>query len=275
VRAIDPASNATSPTASATVTVLAALPGAAFTLSPGAPTQGQAVVFDGSGSSDAHGGGIVAWQWSFGDGALDIGAIQHHTYDNAGTFNVSLTVTNALGQSATTTQAVKVMPDAAAVRRFCRSLLDQEVHFALTGFKANAALSWLTSTAQPPGSTAASKDAVLAYSVSRVKGGEILATVTGAGADPARELKALKACAARCCGLPSQGCTGASRRLLATALQGLLKVAAKRRHGFVVTSTRRPLPASCQAPSLGVGQRLSVFVLTQRHRTELIQIQLS
>ena len=267
VRAVDPASNVTSAPASATVTVLPALPVASFTLSPGAPTSGQVITFDGRASTDPHGGGVALWQWSFGDGAFDVGSTQHHTYAAMGTFNVSLTVTNTLGQTATKTQTVTVGPDPPTLRRLCRDQLGNTLRSAVAGFKANAALNWLTPPAQPPGAKAGSKDAVLAYALSRVKGGEILATVSGAGADSTRELKALKAC-------PSRSCGGVSRRLLSTALQGLLKAAAHRR-GFRVVSMHRPLTTPCQAPAVGVGQELTVFVLTRGHRTEQIQIQLS
>jgi gliding motility-associated-like protein len=42
-------------------------------------------------------GDIVSWQWDFGDGNLSGIANPHHTYSTAGSYNVSLRVTNSFG----------------------------------------------------------------------------------------------------------------------------------------------------------------------------------
>jgi PKD repeat protein len=51
-----------------------------------------AVAFNGSGSTDLD-GTIASYAWNFGDGATGTGATVSHTYDVAGTFTTTLTVT--------------------------------------------------------------------------------------------------------------------------------------------------------------------------------------
>lgn len=63
--------------------------------------------FDGNGSSDSD-GSIVDFAWSFGDGANASGATTSHTYGSAGTFNVTLTVTDDDGATDSQTQSVTV-----------------------------------------------------------------------------------------------------------------------------------------------------------------------
>ena len=70
-------------------------------------TVDEAVQFDGSGSADPD-GAIVAYDWNFGDGNFGIGQQPTHIYTAAGTFNVTLTVTDDMGakDSDTTTAAI-------------------------------------------------------------------------------------------------------------------------------------------------------------------------
>ncbi len=63
--------------------------------------------FDGSGSSDSD-GTIASYAWAFGDGANGSGVNTSHTYGNAGTFNVTLTVTDDDGATDSQTQPVTV-----------------------------------------------------------------------------------------------------------------------------------------------------------------------
>jgi chitodextrinase len=65
----------------------------------GGPYTGTALVsvtFDGSGSLDQD-GDIERYQWDFGDGTTGSGATTKHTYSAAGTYNVTLTVTDENG----------------------------------------------------------------------------------------------------------------------------------------------------------------------------------
>ena len=52
-----------------------------------------AASFDGSGSSDPE-GPLTGHAWDFGDGATGSGATASHTYAAAGTYTVTLTVTD-------------------------------------------------------------------------------------------------------------------------------------------------------------------------------------
>jgi len=51
---------------------------------------------------------IIKWEWDFGDGTTSNEQNPVHSYDSAGEYNVSLTVTNDCGRSATSTQCIKV-----------------------------------------------------------------------------------------------------------------------------------------------------------------------
>jgi PKD repeat protein len=63
--------------------------------------------FDGT-SSQAGEANITTYDWEFGDGTTTTGETADHTYDAAGTYTVSLTVTDANDQQDTTTQDVQV-----------------------------------------------------------------------------------------------------------------------------------------------------------------------
>lgn len=74
-----------------------------------------AVAFNGSASADAD-GTIANHAWDFGDSSNGTGATPSHTYATAGTYNVTLTVTDDDGATGTVTKAVTVTaPPADAV----------------------------------------------------------------------------------------------------------------------------------------------------------------
>lgn len=67
--------------------------------------------------SQAGAARIVRWAWTFGDGTSASLQNPQHTYDTAGTYTVTLTVTDANGSTDTTSQSVDVIspqPSAAA-----------------------------------------------------------------------------------------------------------------------------------------------------------------
>ncbi len=65
-------------------------------------------MFNGAGSSVAPPRTIVKYAWDFGTGSKGSGMVVKKTYDTPGTYNVTLTVTDDAGNTATTTQAVTV-----------------------------------------------------------------------------------------------------------------------------------------------------------------------
>ena len=67
---------------------------------------GHAVRFDGSQSRDNY--GIKEYSWDFGDGNTDIGKSSSHIYSEAGTYTVTLTVTDESGNSGIDTTTVTV-----------------------------------------------------------------------------------------------------------------------------------------------------------------------
>lgn len=77
---------------SQTLTVVNQNPNADFTYSPTSITEGDIVQFTDD-SSDED-GAIEAWSWDFGDGTFSSEANPTHVYDSAGTFSVTLTVTD-------------------------------------------------------------------------------------------------------------------------------------------------------------------------------------
>ncbi len=78
--------------------------------------------FDGSGSTDPD-GTVVGHTWDFGDGSTVSGAQVTHTYRTAGTYEVTLTVTDDRGATASTRRSVTVTaPTELASDRFERTL---------------------------------------------------------------------------------------------------------------------------------------------------------
>ncbi len=72
-------------------------PFAAFAVRPALPAPGQSVAF-----SDLSSGEPSSWLWSFGDGGTSTEKSPRHVFASAGTYSVTLTVTNAMGQGSTT-----------------------------------------------------------------------------------------------------------------------------------------------------------------------------
>ncbi len=90
-------------------------PTAEFTATPSAPIVGQSVSFDASGSTDPD-DAIVAYTWTFGDGATGTGKTVTHAFTQPGNDQVILTVTDRSGLRTTTSQTVHVtqsLPDLA------------------------------------------------------------------------------------------------------------------------------------------------------------------
>jgi PKD repeat protein len=73
------------------------------------PTSGNpplTVAFDASGSTDDR--GIASYKWDFGDGTTSTAIATTHTYENAGTFIVTLTVTDLFGNKGIAIEIITV-----------------------------------------------------------------------------------------------------------------------------------------------------------------------
>lgn len=82
-------------------------PVASFSFSPASPSVSEWVRFDATSSDDTD-GPVVSYSWNFGDGSTDSGMMVYHRFTTAGTYTVTLRVTDDAGASNTTTQTVHV-----------------------------------------------------------------------------------------------------------------------------------------------------------------------
>lgn len=145
VRATNPAGQAGA--ASRTVTVAATSPQvtASFTFSPINPGINQDVFFNASASTPSS----ATFAWNFGDGSTGSGVTPVHDYGQAGTYTVTLTVTNDVGQSATTTRTITVAatsPQVFASFTFSPTMpgIDQEIFFDASASRPpNSRFSWI------------------------------------------------------------------------------------------------------------------------------------
>lgn len=85
-----------------------AAPSASFTFSPSSGTAPLAATFSSTSTDD---GCIASWDWDWGDGTAHGTTEQaNHVFQSAGTFTVTLTVTDAGGLSSSATATVQVNP---------------------------------------------------------------------------------------------------------------------------------------------------------------------
>src|SRR5262245_47085366 len=94
------------------ITTTPGAPVASFSFSPTSGiTTSTNVVFNGSGSYPINGSRIVNYAWDWGDGTVDnlnASSSEDHDWAGAGAYSVTLTVTDDLGQRASTTQIITV-----------------------------------------------------------------------------------------------------------------------------------------------------------------------
>jgi PKD repeat protein len=118
---------------------------AGFSATPQAPAIAESVLFNAATCKtasyvDCSFGSIVAYSWTFGDGSTGTGQVTSHAYAKAGNYPVTLTVTGALGQSATATKIVQVAGGSTPTADFVFSptapVVGQEVYFNASASKA-------------------------------------------------------------------------------------------------------------------------------------------
>lgn len=84
---------------------------------PYAGTQYVPIAFDGSSSSDDY--GITGYEWDFEDGSTESEITPLHTYTISGTFTVTLTVSDAAGQTSTKSTTVNISEGATIISSMC------------------------------------------------------------------------------------------------------------------------------------------------------------
>ena len=83
-----------------------------FTTTPNTPSANQTILFDASNSSAPANNPIVTYAWNFGDGDTGSGRTTSHAYRSAGTYVATLTVSDSIGRSSSTSQSITVAPGA-------------------------------------------------------------------------------------------------------------------------------------------------------------------
>jgi len=91
-----------------------AAPTATFTATPISGRAPLPVSFDASGSRDTD-GTIASYAWTFGDTGTGTGATPQYTYNTAGTFTATLTVTDNEGATGTFSRIITVAPPVGSV----------------------------------------------------------------------------------------------------------------------------------------------------------------
>jgi PKD repeat protein len=95
--------------AARSITVAPRPPQASFSSSPLRPVPGRTVGFTAATAVVPGGAPLVSYAWDFGDGESGTGATTGHVYQSSGSYHVTLTVTDAAGQTANATASVGVV----------------------------------------------------------------------------------------------------------------------------------------------------------------------
>jgi PKD repeat protein len=76
-----------------------------FVVAPSAPNQLETVTFDASSALD---GGLIKYEWDFGDGSKSQGRVASHQFRDVGTYTVTLTVTDLAGRKGSRSKNIAV-----------------------------------------------------------------------------------------------------------------------------------------------------------------------
>jgi plastocyanin len=107
VNATDSATPLNTGSASTAVTLQDRPPIASFTSSLSSVPTGTLIRFNGTASYDPD-GSVTGYSWTFGDGTTGSGAVVSHAFTPAGTYSVTLTVTDNGGVTGSTSNAVTI-----------------------------------------------------------------------------------------------------------------------------------------------------------------------
>lgn len=99
-----------------------------FSFTPSNPSQSQNVFFDASASAAPATNPIASYEWDFGNGRTATGKTVTHAFSGPGTYFVRLTIRDAAGRSASTTQSVSVAQGAAPTASFTFSPTEGTTH---------------------------------------------------------------------------------------------------------------------------------------------------
>jgi chitodextrinase len=102
-------------------------PDAQFSVSDTTVTVGDPISFDASASTDSDGSiPSDAYEWAFGDGNVDTGATASHPFGSAGSYDVTLTVTDDDGATDSRTRTVQVVGTGSNPPQFTSTSLDDQ-----------------------------------------------------------------------------------------------------------------------------------------------------
>lgn len=119
-------------TTTITVTVAPIDPIADFTVVPGSGNAPVTVTVDASTSTDPD-GTIESYAWDFGDGNTATGVMATNEYVLAGTYTITLTVTDNSGATSTATRNFTVLPPLAIVQQELQDTLENQTLTEIVG----------------------------------------------------------------------------------------------------------------------------------------------
>jgi len=125
-------------------------PQAVFDYSPDLPYVYENILFNASASTTGT-GTITSYTWNFGDGNITSvsNPIITHSYSLAGNYTITLTILNSIGQNATTSKTITILPISGPTANFTWSPIKPRYNQTVT-FDASASTPGWNGTMHPP-----------------------------------------------------------------------------------------------------------------------------